>query len=87
MLLLQEGVVGEVEASLHQLVQELEQHLADNRRGERLRSGLHITILGKPNVGKSSLLNALSQRPAAIVSPIPGECLQHILISRKLVIQ
>lgn len=69
---IEEGLVGEVEAKLHQLVKDLDQHLADNRRGERLRSGLHLTILGEPNVGKSSLLNALTQRPAAIVSPIPG---------------
>lgn len=46
--------------------------MSDERRGERLRSGLHLAILGKPNVGKSSLLNTLTQRPAAIVSPIPG---------------
>lgn len=59
-------------ARLQQLVQDLQLHLADNRRGERLRSGLQLAILGQPNVGKSSLLNALTQRPAAIVSSIPG---------------
>jgi len=47
-------------------------HLADGRRGERLRDGLHIAILGAPNVGKSSLLNRLAGREAAIVSATAG---------------
>lgn len=38
---------------------EVEHHLADNRRGERLREGVHVAIIGAPNVGKSSLLNML----------------------------
>ncbi|XP_063879314.1 tRNA modification GTPase GTPBP3, mitochondrial-like isoform X1 [Scylla paramamosain] len=69
---IEEGVVEEVMVKLQQLVQDLQHHLADSRRGERLRSGLQLAILGQPNVGKSSLLNALTQRPTAIVSPIPG---------------
>lgn len=47
-------------------------HLDDGRRGERLREGLSIAILGAPNAGKSSLLNALLGREAAIVSPHAG---------------
>uniref|UniRef100_A0A0A9WSP7 tRNA modification GTPase GTPBP3, mitochondrial n=1 Tax=Lygus hesperus TaxID=30085 RepID=A0A0A9WSP7_LYGHE len=47
-------------------------HLADGCRGERLRSGVNMTIAGAPNVGKSSLLNFLSKKPTAIVSDIPG---------------
>jgi tRNA modification GTPase len=47
-------------------------HLADGGRGERLREGLAIAILGAPNAGKSSLLNALAGREAAIVAAIPG---------------
>lgn len=51
---------------------EISQHLDDNRRGERLRDGVHVAILGAPNAGKSSLLNLLSQRDASIVSSIAG---------------
>ncbi len=47
-------------------------HLADNRRGERLREGVAVVILGPPNAGKSSLLNLLARREAAIVSDIAG---------------
>ncbi len=47
-------------------------HLNDNRRGEILRTGIRLTILGAPNVGKSSLLNFLMQRNMAIVSNIAG---------------
>ncbi|KAB1075641.1 tRNA uridine-5-carboxymethylaminomethyl(34) synthesis GTPase MnmE [Methylobacterium planeticum] len=46
--------------------------LADGRRGERLREGFTVVIAGPPNAGKSTLLNALSRRDAAIVSPVPG---------------
>ncbi len=51
---------------------EISGHLADNHRGERLREGLSIAILGPPNAGKSSLLNALARREMAITSPISG---------------
>ena len=54
------------------LMAELEQALADGRRGEILREGIHVAIIGAPNVGKSSLLNALAGREAAIVFDEPG---------------
>ena len=47
-------------------------HLNDNRRGERLRDGVRVAIIGAPNAGKSSLVNALAQRDVAIVSDIAG---------------
>lgn len=47
-------------------------HLADRRRGEILREGFRVVLAGPPNVGKSSLLNALARREAAIVSAEPG---------------
>ncbi len=51
---------------------EIAAHLADGGRGERLRDGLTVAILGAPNAGKSSLLNALAGREAAIVSARAG---------------
>eukprot|EP01133_Synstelium_polycarpum_P014488 gene14488-17094_t len=47
-------------------------HLADGRRGERLRDGAHVAIVGPPNAGKSSLVNLLAKRRVSIVSAIPG---------------
>ncbi len=47
-------------------------HLNDGRRGEKLRDGLLFAITGAPNVGKSTLINALAGRDVAIVSPVPG---------------
>jgi tRNA modification GTPase len=46
--------------------------LADERRGERLRDGLTVAIAGPPNAGKSSLINRIARREAAIVTPLPG---------------
>ncbi|WP_265023090.1 tRNA uridine-5-carboxymethylaminomethyl(34) synthesis GTPase MnmE [Wolbachia endosymbiont (group B) of Ischnura elegans] len=54
------------------LVQLIQEHLNDNRRGERLREGLHIVIIGEPNVGKSTLFNFLAKRDIAIVSEYAG---------------
>lgn len=58
--------------NLTNFMQKLQNHLADGRRGEILRSGIKTTIIGEPNVGKSSLLNRLVHRNAAIVTSIPG---------------
>lgn len=69
---LEEDLLCEVTAEVDRLRTEITTHLSDHRRGERLREGVHVVIVGRPNVGKSSLLNSLCQRPAAIVSPIPG---------------
>ncbi|GAM97282.1 GTPase and tRNA-U34 5-formylation enzyme TrmE [alpha proteobacterium U9-1i] len=57
---------------LQALADDLARHLNDSHRGERIRDGFRIAIIGPPNAGKSSLLNALAQRQAAIVSDIPG---------------
>tara|TARA_R110000868_G_scaffold79102_1_gene225315 strand:- start:288989 stop:290419 length:1431 start_codon:yes stop_codon:yes gene_type:complete len=66
------GIVPVVRGDLASVYSEMGRHLADNRRGERLREGFQIVILGAPNAGKSSLLNRLAQRDAAIVSEIAG---------------
>lgn len=54
------------------LARELTDHLADNRRGERLREGLTVAVIGPPNAGKSTFVNMLAKRDVAIVSAIPG---------------
>lgn len=69
---LPEGVAAEVKPQIARLREEIAAHLNDRQRGERLRDGLMVAIVGAPNVGKSSLLNALAKREAAIVSEIPG---------------
>ena len=51
---------------------EIAAELSDNRRGERLRDGVSVAILGPPNAGKSSLMNALARRDVAITSHIAG---------------
>jgi tRNA modification GTPase len=62
------AVVAELEA-VRQALQELVQEAA---QGQRLREGLRVAIVGRPNVGKSSLLNRLSRRERAIVTDLPG---------------
>lgn len=59
-------------------------HLADARQGERIRDGVSIAIVGAPNVGKSSLLNALARREVAIVSSRAGTTRDVIEISLNL---
>ncbi|KAJ8277404.1 hypothetical protein GJAV_G00074790 [Gymnothorax javanicus] len=70
--LIEDAVLSRVDSSVSQLQREVERHLQDGRRGERLRSGVHVVIAGKTNAGKSSLLNILCRRPVAIVSPVAG---------------
>jgi tRNA modification GTPase len=72
----EEGLPDEVErgllADMAALAREIEHGIADAARGMRLRDGLVIAVTGRPNVGKSSLVNLLAQREVAIVSPWPG---------------
>ncbi|MCQ4167025.1 tRNA uridine-5-carboxymethylaminomethyl(34) synthesis GTPase MnmE [Tahibacter harae] len=51
---------------------ELSTLLSETRRGVRLADGLHVVIAGRPNAGKSSLLNALAAQDRAIVTPVAG---------------
>jgi tRNA modification GTPase len=69
---LPDTIASEIMKSIQGLRKEIAAHLADNRRGERLRDGLAIAILGPPNAGKSSLLNVLAQRDAAITAETAG---------------
>jgi tRNA modification GTPase len=65
-------IEAEVAEGSRWLAEEIESHLADGHRGERLRDGIAVAIVGPPNAGKSSLLNQLARREAAITSPIAG---------------
>ncbi|CAA7614041.1 tRNA modification GTPase MnmE [Candidatus Terasakiella magnetica] len=67
-----DGLMEQAGDEVRALTADLRAHLADGHRGERLRDGLHIAILGAPNAGKSSLLNRLAGRDAAIVSAQAG---------------
>jgi tRNA modification GTPase len=69
---LPEGLMTMVDETMRVLADSIERHLADNHRGEMLREGLSVAIIGSPNVGKSSLLNRLAGRDAAIVSARAG---------------
>jgi tRNA modification GTPase len=64
--------VAQLSGQLAALRASIAEHLADARRGERLRDGLTIAVVGAPNAGKSSLVNALARRDVAIVSPEAG---------------
>jgi tRNA modification GTPase len=66
------GLLEEVQVLAAGLGDEIGAHLDDRRRGERLRNGISVAILGAPNSGKSSLLNYLAGREAAIVSARAG---------------
>ncbi|HEY4695904.1 MAG TPA: tRNA uridine-5-carboxymethylaminomethyl(34) synthesis GTPase MnmE [Candidatus Hydromicrobium sp.] len=61
-------LIGEVK----KIKAELEELIINERKGEIIKNGVKVAIIGKPNVGKSSLLNLLSRKEKAIVTSIPG---------------
>lgn len=66
------SVMSEMKNNVFKLETEIEHHLNGDSIGERLREGFRVVIIGAPNAGKSSLLNAIVNRNAAIVSDIAG---------------
>ena len=71
-------------ADIGLLTEELEAARQDARRGARVRDGLVIAVTGAPNVGKSSLVNALADRDVAIVAPTPGTTRDALEIALEL---
>ena len=69
---LPESVQSEIGDKRTRLLKEIEVALGDEGRGERIRNGVTITLIGPVNAGKSTALNALARRPAAIVSDEAG---------------
>jgi tRNA modification GTPase len=63
---------AESAAALDRVIQRIERLLADAARGRLIREGAVVTVTGAPNVGKSSLFNALLNTNRAIVTPLPG---------------
>ncbi|CAO3591942.1 unnamed protein product [Absidia cylindrospora] len=69
---IEDGALDEVIKNVEELRDTITQHLDDKHVGEIVRNGVQVAIVGPPNAGKSSLLNRLAKREAAIVSDIPG---------------
>jgi tRNA modification GTPase len=67
-----DDLVGPAIHAAQQLLEAIKKTLNDGRRGERLREGVAVAIAGPPNAGKSSLLNRIARRDAAIVTPFAG---------------
>lgn len=65
-------VLDPIYPQLEKLRNEIQHVLHSYKKGELIRTGVRVVLVGRPNAGKSSLLNMLAQRPAAIVSDVPG---------------
>ncbi|XP_050538936.1 tRNA modification GTPase GTPBP3, mitochondrial [Daktulosphaira vitifoliae] len=78
---IEENILDDVNLSLENLVSAIEAHLSDNRSGELLRDGVKVAIIGAPNTGKSSFLNFMCNREAAIVTNIPGTTRDIVQVS------
>mgnify|MGYP001216312316 FL=1 len=69
---LPDNILEDIQSSSKKIKDEIKKLLADEKIGERIREGFKISIVGPTNAGKSSLLNYLSKKEAAIVSEIAG---------------
>ncbi len=67
-----EGADATARLAVGEIVEEIQSHLDDSHRGELVREGLYLTVIGQPNSGKSTLVNALAKRDVAIVAESAG---------------
>ncbi|GAN60927.1 tRNA modification GTPase MnmE [Acetobacter cibinongensis] len=76
----EQGLLTEINT----LINAMQTHIREGERGERIRRGVVFAIAGPPNAGKSSLLNWLADRDAAIVSPVAGTTRDAIEVNGSL---
>lgn len=81
---LPDDVADSINHDILYIKDKISQYMDDRNRGERIRSGFNISIVGAPNVGKSSLLNRLAARDAAIVSETAGTTRDVIEVQMRL---
>lgn len=67
-----QDAIQQIENTVFKIKNDIQQHLNSSNIGESLRDGFRVVILGEPNAGKSSLINALTSRDTVIVSDIAG---------------
>jgi tRNA modification GTPase len=67
-----EEILEELKEKIFILKNQIKNHLKDNNRGQTLKNGIKLVIIGEPNVGKSSLINYLSRNEVSIISDIAG---------------
>ena len=67
-----DGLVAQSRRELSDIYSEIQRHIDDSHRGEIVRDGVFLTVIGPPNAGKSSLINALAKRDVAIVAETAG---------------
>ena len=82
---LPQNIIDDVSRKLSVLKNEIASHLNDKKRGQKIKEGLSLAIIGSPNVGKSSLLNFLAKSEVAIVSEIAGTTRDVIEIHLEIV--
>lgn len=66
--MIQNDITLQIMPKIQRILKEIESHMNDEKRGEAIRNGIQICLIGRPNAGKSSLMNLLAKRDVSIVS-------------------